>query len=84
MMTRQEFVQLLRENNINERILFDGELGDGSGVRKNRTGWEVYHQERGIVYESVGFPSESDALLYLYEHLLEIYIRIYGKPINQE
>ena len=46
-MTRQEFLQLLQENNINERILFDGELGDGSGARKNRTGWEVYHQERG-------------------------------------
>lgn len=73
-MTREEFVQLLQKHHINENLVsFDNHLADGYCVRKNRTNWEVFIRERDKIYDAVGFPSESDALTYLYEELVSIY-----------
>lgn len=73
-MTRQYFIQLLREHNINEALVSFGPVyQDGYCVRKNRLRWEVFVRERGQEYDLIGFPSESDALQGLYETLLRIY-----------
>lgn len=76
-MTRQEFFTLLQKHRISaELVSFSPEFRDGYCVRKNRLRWEVFVRERGIEYDILGFPSESNALQYLLDEL----IRIYGKP----
>lgn len=73
-MTKYSFLQLLRENNIDESLVSFGPVyQDGYCVRKNRIRWEIFIKERGKEYDSMGFPSESDALQYLYETLFQIY-----------
>lgn len=73
-MTRVGFLDLLKKHNINENlVVFSDTMKDGYCVRKNYFRWEVFFRERGKEYECIGFPSESDALQYLYEKLCNIY-----------
>ena len=73
-MTRDEFLKLLKKNNINEKVLvFDDALKDGYCVRKNHYRWEVLYRERGKEYDCVGFPSESCALRYLFDKLCNMH-----------
>lgn len=75
-MTKKQFLVLLEENNIDENlVVFDDTIKEGYCVRKNYFRWEVFFRERGKEYESVGFPSESDALEYLYNKLYSIYVK---------
>ena len=75
-MTRVEFLELLKKNNINENlVVFDDTIKEGYCIRKNYFRWEVFFRERGKEYDSKGFPSESDALQYLFEKLFSIYVK---------
>lgn len=71
-MTRKEFIDGLIENGINPNIVnFDDDVWkDGYCVRKNYFGWEVFTRDRGIEFNAIGFPSESNALESLYESLV--------------
>ncbi len=70
-MTREEFFNLLEKHNISkELVLFDDPVKEGFCIRKNYFGWEVFYRERGKEYNCVGFPSESDALQYLFNKLI--------------
>lgn len=69
-MTRVEFLDLLKKNDIDaDSVVFDDPVKEGYCVRKNFSHWEVFFRERGKEYECVGFPSESNALQYLFEKL---------------
>ena len=71
-MTYNEFVDLLRENNVDTNIVnFENSVADGYYVLKNYHRWEVFYRERGKDFDCVGFPSESDALEYLLKKLLK-------------
>ena len=71
-MTYNEFVDLLKENNIDTNIVhFESSVADGYYVLKNFHRWEVFYRERGKDYDCVGFPSESDALEYLLKKLVK-------------
>jgi hypothetical protein len=84
-MTRQHFIQLLRDYNIDEsRVSFGPEFHDGYCIRKNHLRWEVYVQERGKAYNLMGFPSESDALRYLCEILLSVHGVAIDGTLNKE
>ena len=73
-MTRIEFSELLRAHNIDENIVvFNDTVKEGYCVRKNYFRYEVFFHERGEEYDCVGFPSESNALEYLFEKLCSIY-----------
>ena len=73
-MTRMEFLQALRENDIDETMVSFGPVfREGHCVRKVWFRWEVFIRERGKDYDVMGFPSESDALQYLFEELHSIY-----------
>ena len=73
-MTKEEFIFELKKNNINIGIVHFGDSHmDGYRIRKNYFRWEVSFQERGVEYNTVGFPSESDALVYLLEKLNGLY-----------
>ena len=70
-MTYNEFVDLLRENNVDTNIVhFENSVADGYYVLKNYHRWEVFFRERGTDYACMGFPSESDALNYLADKLI--------------
>ena len=76
MMTKTEFLDLLKKHNINEKfVVFDDDVKDGYCVRKNHYRWEVFFRERGKEYDCIGFPSESNALQYLFEKLYSIYVK---------
>ena len=65
-MTRAEFFERLSQHQIEtSRIHFENSTADGCYILRNHHRWEVSFRERGIDYECVGFPSESDALIYL-------------------
>lgn len=75
-MTKAEFLELLKKYNINENlVVFDDEIKEGYCVRKNYFRWEVFFRERGKEYDCVGFPSESNALQYLFDKLYSIYVK---------
>ena len=75
-MTKAEFLELLKKYNINENlVVFDGAIKEGYCVRKNYFRWEVFFRERGKEYDCVGFPSESNALQYLFDKLYSIYVK---------
>ena len=70
-MTRQEFMALLVENDIDCGLVsFDNAVKDGYGIRRNHFRWETLFRERGCEYDVLGFPSESDALAHLAEELV--------------
>ena len=71
-MDRSEFLIRLKKKGIDPQIVsFDSSTKDGCNIRKNRLGWEVFMRERGKEYDNIGFPSESDALQYLYDELVK-------------
>lgn len=73
-MNREIFMSLLQENGIDPNIVsFDSSVNDGYNIRKNRIRWETFVRERGREYNCIGFPSESDALEYMLEKLIELY-----------
>ena len=75
-MTKTEFLELLKKYNINENlVVFDDEIKEGYCVRKNYFRWEVFFRERGKEYDCVGFPSESNALQYLFDKLYSLYVK---------
>ena len=75
-MTKAEFLELLKQYNINENlVVFDDAIKEGYCVRKNYFRWEVFFRERGKEYDCVGFPSESNALQYLFDKLYSLYVK---------
>ncbi len=73
-MTKTEFLELLKGHNIHVTlVVFDDPVRDGYCVRKNYSRWEVFLRERGKEYDCIGFPSESNALQYLFDKLYSIY-----------
>lgn len=75
-MTRVEFLELLKKYNINENlVVFDEPVKEGYCVKKNYYRWEVFIRERGKESDCMGFPSESDALQYLFDQLYSIYVK---------
>lgn len=75
-MTKAEFLELLKQHNINENlVVFDDTREEGYCVRKNYLRWEVFFRERGKEYDCIGFPSESNALQYLFDKLYSIYVK---------
>ena len=75
-MTKAEFLELLKKHNINEHlVVFDDVIKEGYCVRNNNFRWEVFFRERGKEYDCVGFPSEINALQYLFDRLYNIYVK---------
>ena len=75
-MTKKDFIELLRKNNISENlVVFDDAIKEGYCVRKNHYRWEVFFRERGKEYNCMSFSSESDALQYLFDKLYSIYVK---------
>lgn len=73
-MTKEDFLELLINNKIDVNlVVFDDPIKEGYCVRKNHFRWEVFFRERGEEYACIGFPTESDALQYLFEKLFDIY-----------
>ena len=70
-MTRIEFLELWESKNIATNLIhFENSVADGYYLLKNYHRWEVFYRERGKDYDCVGFPSESDALIYLADTLM--------------
>lgn len=73
-MDRTEFFDQLKQNGIDSKIVsFNSSTSEGYNIRKNRLRWEVFVRERGIEYDCMGFPSEGDALQYIFDRLVKIY-----------
>ncbi len=73
-MNREKFMLLLQENGIDPNIVsFDSSVNDGYNIRKNRIRWETFVRDRGKEYNCIGFLSESDALEYMLEKIIELY-----------
>ncbi len=69
-MTRTDFFELCKNKNISLNLIhFENSVADGYYVLKNHYRCEVFYRERGKDYHCIGFPSESDALIYLAEKL---------------
>lgn len=72
-MTKPEFLELLKENNVDRSlVVFDDPIREGFCIRKNHFRWELFYRERGKEYDCMGFPSESDALQYLLNKLMDL------------
>lgn len=70
-MTRREFVELCESENISTNLVhFENSVVDGYYILKNYHRWEVFYRECGKDYDCMGFPSESDALIYLSDRLI--------------
>ena len=77
-MTKTDFIELLKNHNIDEKlVVFDDPIREGYCVKRNNFRWEVFFRERGKEYDCIGFPSESDALQYLFDKLFSIYGKHY-------
>ena len=73
-MNRDEFLSELKARNIDtDKVSFDDNTKDGYCVRKIYFRWEVVFRERGHEFECMGFPTESDALIYLSQKLFRNY-----------
>ena len=76
-MTREEFIERLKEKGINPYMVsFNDDTKEGRCIRKNYHRWETLMRERGEEYDVLSFPSESDALERMYSVLVDIYTRI--------
>ena len=65
-----------KKHSINANlVVFDDAIKEGYCVRKNYFRWEVFFRERGKEYGCVGFPSESNALQYLFDKLYSLYVK---------
>lgn len=73
-MTKEEFFEAIESKSVLPNLVhFKNSVADGYYVLKNYLRWEVFYRERGKDYDCVGFPSESDALVYLLGKLGCIY-----------
>jgi hypothetical protein len=73
-MTRIDFLKLLKEHHIDPNlVVFDDPIKEGYCLRQNYFRWEVFYRERGKEYDCIGFPSESNALQYLFNRLCNTY-----------
>lgn len=73
-MDRDCFIRFLKQNGIDPGIVsFDNSINDGFNIRKNRLNWETFIRERGQEFDSIGYPSESDAL----QNMLQIILHYY-------
>jgi hypothetical protein len=72
-MTRKEFLEVVREAEIDPRSYWlDGGLPPERFVlSQDATGWHVYYSERGLRTGLRSFQSEGDALTYLCDELLD-------------
>ena len=71
-LTKESFLYELIKNNIDTNIVnFENSIRDGFYIRKNHFRWEVFYRERGVDYNVICFPSESDALQYLLKAILK-------------
>lgn len=69
-MTKEEFISALEKNNIDVKVHFDDcAMLEGFCVRKNHFRYETLYRERGKEYDVIGHPSESDALIYLWNRI---------------
>ncbi len=69
-MTKDEFLSALAKNNIEVKVHFDdNSMSDGFCVRKNHFRYETLYCERGKEYDVMGHPSESDALIFLWNRI---------------
>ena len=69
-MTRAEFLELCNNKRISTNLIhFENSFADGYYILKNYHRWEVFFRERGKGYNCVGFPTESDALIYIADKL---------------
>ena len=76
-MDRNEFIMRLKEKGISPEIVsFNCSMSDGYNIRKNHHRWEAFTRERGVEYECIGFPSESDALQYMFDKIVSIHTKI--------
>lgn len=79
-MTRIDFLELLKEYNIDSnQVAFDDPIKEGYCIRKNYFRWEVFYREKGKEYNCIGFPSESNALQYLFDELYNMYVKNMSK-----
>lgn len=75
-MTKTDFLELLKKHNIDASlVIFDDPVKEGYCIRKNYFRWEVFFRERGKEHDCIGFPSESNALQYLFDKLCSIYAK---------
>lgn len=75
-MTKTDFLELLTKYNIDANlVVFDDPVKEGYCIRKNYFRWEVFFREREKEYDCIGFPSESNALQYLFNKLYSIYVK---------
>jgi len=75
-MDRQEFINTLISKRIpSSLVCFDDLEGrdDIFWVRQSPLGWSVSYVERGQEYGCLGYPSESDALVYLLKRITDTY-----------
>ena len=77
---KNDYICVLVYNNVNndfemDTSSFDDAIKEGYCVRKNYFRWEVFFRERGKEYDCVCFPSESNALQYLFDKLYSIYVK---------
>ena len=75
-MNRSEFLSKLADHKINAEglVCFNDNFSDDIFVvNQNYYRWEVFYRERGEQFELKIFDSESDALDYLFSHILNIY-----------
>ena len=69
-MTKEEFFKVIESKSISSNLVhFENSVADGYYIVQNHHRFEVFYRERGKDYDCVGFPSESDALIYLSERL---------------
>ena len=70
-MTKTEFLELCKNNDISSDLIhFENSVADGYYILQNYHRWEVFFRERGNDSECMGFPSESDAFIYLADKLV--------------
>ena len=70
-MTKEEFFEVIESKSVSSNLVhFENSVADGYYVLKNYHRWEVFYRERGKDYDCIGFPSESDALIYLADKLI--------------
>jgi hypothetical protein len=63
---KSEFIEFLQSSGAStDNVHFENCVSDGYYLLKRGYRWEVFFRERGYDYDCVGFPSESDALVYL-------------------
>lgn len=73
-MTKDEFVEILKQNQIDPNIVsFNDDTREGYCIRKNHFRWETLVRERGKEYDVLGYPSESDALTKMCCEIVRLY-----------